>query len=129
MQFRFQPLRFSRPKIESIKQPVKPDYVREVIMKIGQANVDAILPQLLSDSDVHSEVLFRFQAEVFSENLVLAAWRTEPSTDTGMHNGICFVEFIAACKAIGPNAAKLIEVLETSPSDEDQIFHGRQRCL
>ena len=124
-QFCFQPLGFGRTKIERVKKPVKPDNVREVVVKVREARIHAILPQLLSDSDVPTEVLFRFQAEVVSENFVLTAWRAEASTDAGMQNGIRFVDFVTAGKTIGPNAAELIEVIETSASDEDQIFDRR----
>src|SRR5206468_11599027 len=112
-------------KIERVKQPVKSNHVREVVVKICEAHIHTILPQLLSDSDVPAEVLFRFQAEIVSENFVLTARRTEASADAGMQNGIRFIDFVTADKTIGPDATELIKMIKTSASDQDEILDRR----
>src|SRR6266568_8376527 len=118
-QFCFKPLGFGRTKIERVKKPVKPDNVREIVVKVGEARVHAILPQLLSNSDVPTEVLFRFQAEVVSENFVLTARRTESLPNTGVQNSVRFVDFVTAGKAISPHSAELVEVIKPAAGDED----------
>ena len=97
------------PRLSVSKKPVEPNHVRQIVVKVGQADVNAILPKLLSDADVPAEIFFRFQIEVVSENFVLTARRTEPSRNAGVQRRICFVDLVAAGNAISPDAAELLK--------------------
>ena len=65
------------------------------------------------------------KSEVVPENFVLTARRTETGRDTRVQSRVRFVDLVAAGKAIGPDVAELIEMIETSASDEDQVFDRR----
>src|SRR5207244_7200507 len=101
------------------------DYVRQVVVKISHANGDAILPKLLPDTDVPPEIAFRFQSEIVPENFVLTARRTESRRHAGMQRRVCLVDLVPAREAVCPDAAELIEVIETSTRDKNQIFDRR----
>ena len=46
-----------------------------------------------------------------------------------MQRRVCLVDLIAACNAISPHAAELVEMIEPAAGDKDQIFDWRQRRL
>src|SRR6478609_3445065 len=98
-------------------------------MKVRQIERNAILPKLLPDADVPAEIFFRLQIRVVTENNVLTAWRTETRRNARVQRRVCLVDLIAACNAISPHAAELVEIIEPAAGDKDQILDWRQRRL
>ena len=88
-------------------------------MKISEANRHAIFEEPLLDTNVPSEVVFRFQSKIVAEDLVLTAWWTESSRHAGMQCRVRLLDLIAARKSISPDAAELIEVIEATACNED----------
>ena len=122
-QLRFEPLRFSRAEVERLEKSVESDHVRQVIVKIGQANRHATAAQSSClDANVPTQIVFRFQSEIVPENFVLTAWRTESGRHAGMQRRVRLVDLVTAGEPISPDTAELIEVIETSAGDKNQIF-------
>ena len=46
-----------------------------------------------------------------------------------MQCGVCLVDLVTACDTISPDAAELVEMIETPTGDEDQVFDRRKRRL
>src|SRR5205807_2103480 len=66
-QFRFQSLRLRGAEVKRLEKSVEPDHVRQVIVKIGQANRDAPAtagPDILPDTDVPAKIALRFQSKI-----------------------------------------------------------------
>ena len=58
-QFRFESLRLGCAEVERLKKSVGSDRVRQVVVKIGQADGNAVLPELLPDADVPAKIVLR----------------------------------------------------------------------
>src|SRR5438045_2943439 len=84
------------------------------------------MSNILPDTNVPAEIMLGFQSEIVSENFVLTAWRTESGRHTGVERRVCPVDPVAACNAISPDPAELIEMIEPATSNEDQVFDWRQ---
>src|SRR5437763_902428 len=89
-------------------------------MKISNSNSYSIFPKPLLDTNVPTEIFFRFESEIIPENLVLTAWRTEPGSDTRVQGGVCPINLVTASEAIRPHVTELVEVIEAPASDENQ---------
>src|SRR4030095_4307777 len=115
----FQPLRFCRAEVQGLKKSVGSNRVRQVVVKISQADGDSVFPEFLSDPDVPAQISFGLQPKIISENFVLTAWWTESRCHTGMQCCICPVDLVAAGDTISPYATELIEVIEPSAGDKN----------
>src|SRR5881398_1965132 len=96
-------------------------------MKISRANRYALFPKPLLESDVPPEILFRLQrlersrSGIKAKDLVLAARRTEARCYARMQRRVRLVDLVTARYAVSPNIAELIEVIEPSAGDENEI--------
>src|ERR1700737_829639 len=97
-------------------------------MKIGCTDSDAPVPKSLFKSGVPPEILFGLQRRqrlsgkrIESKNLVLAAGWTEPRRHARVQRRVCFVDLVTARDSIGPNVTELVEVIEASAGDENEI--------
>src|SRR5206468_10395002 len=101
---------------------VESDDVRQFVVKISQADRHAPAtagPEFLSYTDVPTQIVFRFQPEIVPENFVLTAGRTESRRHAGMQRRVRLVDLVTPGKAISPDPAKLVEVIEPPASDKD----------
>ena len=96
-------------------------------MKISRTNSYSIFPKPLLDTDVPTEIFFRFESEIIPEDLVLTAGRTEPGCHTRVQRRVRPIDLIATSEAIRPHIAELIEVIEAPASDENQRVDLRGR--
>src|SRR5436190_2233538 len=71
------------------------------------------------DTDIPTKIFLGFQPEIVSENFVLTARWTKSRRHTRMHRCVRLVDLVTASKAIGPDAAKLIELIQTAASDKE----------
>src|SRR5207302_6255748 len=104
-------------------------------MKISRANRYTLFPKPLLESDVPPEILFRLQrlersrSGIKAKDLVLAARRTEARCYARMQRRVGLVDLITICDPIRPNIAELIEMIDSSNGDKDQIVDQSQTSL
>ena len=94
-------------------------------MKISQADCHPVFPEPLLYTHVPTQIVFRLQSEIVPENLVLTARRTEPRRNAGMQRCVCLVDFVTPREPISPDATELVEVIEASARDKNQIVDWR----
>ncbi len=128
-QFRLHALRFRSPEIQRLEKSVESDHVRQIVVKISRADRYTPIPKSLLNARVPSKILFRIEIGVVSENFILAARRTKSRGDAGVQRRVRLVDLVTARDTISPNVAKLIEMIDSSTGDEDQIVNRRQRRL
>ena len=58
-QFGFQALGLGRAEVERLKKAIGPNRVRQIVMKISQADGNAVLPEFLPDADVPAKIVLR----------------------------------------------------------------------
>src|SRR5437588_8558138 len=101
-------------------------------MKISRAYRHALFPKPLLKSRVPPKTLFRLQrlqrlsrVRIESKDLVLAARRTEARRHTRVQRRVRPVDLIATRDPVSPNIAELIEMIDPSTGDEDQVVNRR----
>src|SRR5438552_14340130 len=101
-------------------------------MKISRANRYALFPKPLLESDVPPEILFRLQrlersrSGIKAKDLVLAARRTEARCYARMQRRVGLVDLVTICDPIRPNIAELLEIIDSSTSEQHQILERHQ---
>ena len=127
--FEFHPLSPRSSEVERVEQSVEANDVGQIIKKIGRADTP-IHPNDCSTPSVPTEISFRLQSEIISENFVLAAGRAEARGGNSLvDRRVGLLDHVAAREAIGPDAAKLIEVIETPARHEIQFFQPASQSL
>ena len=96
-------------------------------MKIGCTDGDASVPKPLLNSCVPPEILFwlqrleRSRSRVKAKNLVLTARRTESGRDARVQRCVRLIDLVTARDPIRPNIPELIEVIDSSTRDKNEI--------
>lgn len=116
------PLSARGAEVERIEKPVEPDYILKIVLEVGGTKNDSIVPKRLRHPRVEAANFFRIEIEVVPENLVLTGRRTEARRVTRMQDRVGRLDLVAARKAIGPDAAELIEVIVAPARDQVQAF-------
>ena len=127
-QFGLESLRFGCAEIQRFKLAVKSDHVRQIVVKISCAERGSIFPEPLLESDVPAKIFFRLKVKVVAENFVLTARRTKSGCDARMQGRVRFVDLVTARDAVSPDVPELVEFIEASTGDENQILDVRG-CL
>jgi hypothetical protein len=87
-------------------------------MEVCRAHADATVPEPLLNSEVPPAVPLRLEREVHPENLVLAGRGLKPVAMLACTLVSVFRDEVAACEAIGPDVAELIEMVVAAAGDE-----------
>src|SRR5262249_2913164 len=103
--------------------------IREVVVKIGCVDEDAVIPELLPHPNVEAANPLRLEVWIIPENFVLAGWRTEPGCIAGMQNCVRRFEFVIASDPPSPDVAKLVEMIVATARDQIQALEGHDACL
>lgn len=116
------PLSARGAEVERIEKPVESDYILKIVLEVGGTKNDSIVPKRLRHPRVEAANFFRIEIEVVPENLVLTGRRTQARRVTRMQDRVGRLDLVAARKAIGPDAAELIEVIVAPARDQVQAF-------
>ena len=59
-QLGFDSLGARRAKIERLEKAIKPDEIRQIVMKVSRADPYPVFPEALLQTDIPPQILFRF---------------------------------------------------------------------